>query len=715
MASALNSDAKNATITTNNGKVFTGIVIREDPNSYLLFTGGSHLTIYKHIIANAVFSEGDSLLAPVKDSSFSNQQQNLVPSVSTAPDSPSIQSPDLPNDNNENNSLAYTKADCILLPFEGSTLDQAILDSLQKSYISKIGVIAPTYQIVLRNDNNFSNVARLGLRVTLNKVDQWICSITMFDFSTSAVEFTRNYQAMSPSEAVSFAADGFVKDYLESTKTVSEAVLKEQAVNITTAAALEGRNVDSTTVSVLPATSADIASDIIDVLTADLRQGLGETDAFSVMARDEMEEILKEQAFQLSGACDELTCAVQAGQVIGVSRIVATKLSRTGKNKFAASVSLIDVTTGSIVITASEERSGEMYPTLKRILTNCATVLANKPNSDHQTYIIEQEKALQRKKEFEKRKEKRLSIAIAGGCGYPVFIASEDPDEKLRKYYNKALPTLKDINITEPGYTISPKSLTPDVSLRLGLKLGRKMVVSVLADYQHANWEHNELSLHFTSDIQDTVGSRVDHRFGPTEKKSYEYNSWNNISGGIGLRVPFLESRVVNAGVALGGQYVHGVYQVKYYENRIDNWVWESSYSEGPFIPQGMLRDNILVDTYVKLRGNGFGGRVSGFFEWNLSPSVGLNLEAELFSNFIYGYKGKMTVNSQMISATYIVPEKVTTASDDYKVEMLEYSNEYGDKTSGIFRTDQKHPADAKPFFKEFSTIRLSLAVTMYF
>jgi curli biogenesis system outer membrane secretion channel CsgG len=57
-------------------------------------------------------------------------------------------------------------------------------------------------------------------------------------------------------------------------------------------------------------------------LTDILRSNLGLTGLYQVMERSKMSEILREQGFQQSGACDEASCIVEMGQFLGVTLMV---------------------------------------------------------------------------------------------------------------------------------------------------------------------------------------------------------------------------------------------------------------------------------------------------------------------------------------------------------------------------------------------------------
>jgi len=79
------------------------------------------------------------------------------------------------------------------------------------------------------------------------------------------------------------------------------------------------------------------------------RQQLHQTGRFSVIERQRMEEILKEQGFQLSG-CTSSECAVEVGQLLGVDEMVAGSIGKVGEMYFVI-VRLIDVETAEIIDT----------------------------------------------------------------------------------------------------------------------------------------------------------------------------------------------------------------------------------------------------------------------------------------------------------------------------------------------------------------------------
>jgi curli biogenesis system outer membrane secretion channel CsgG len=65
-------------------------------------------------------------------------------------------------------------------------------------------------------------------------------------------------------------------------------------------------------------------------LTDALRSELGKSGKYQVMERSQMDDILKEQGFQQSGACDEASCAIEIGKILAVNFIgVGTAMQNT--------------------------------------------------------------------------------------------------------------------------------------------------------------------------------------------------------------------------------------------------------------------------------------------------------------------------------------------------------------------------------------------------
>jgi len=77
-----------------------------------------------------------------------------------------------------------------------------------------------------------------------------------------------------------------------------------------------------------------------------LRTELFKTKSFFVIERSQMNEILKEQGFQQTG-CTSTECAVQAGQLIGVAKIIVGSVDKVGE-LYSVSIRIVDVATGKV-------------------------------------------------------------------------------------------------------------------------------------------------------------------------------------------------------------------------------------------------------------------------------------------------------------------------------------------------------------------------------
>ncbi len=90
------------------------------------------------------------------------------------------------------------------------------------------------------------------------------------------------------------------------------------------------------------------------IITDRLRSELVNSGLFRVIERDEMDNVLREQGFQQSGACDDQNCLVEVGQLLGVDRMIAGSIGKLG-TLFTISMRLIDVGSGEIITTVAED------------------------------------------------------------------------------------------------------------------------------------------------------------------------------------------------------------------------------------------------------------------------------------------------------------------------------------------------------------------------
>jgi TolB-like protein len=136
-----------------------------------------------------------------------------------------------------------------------------------------------------------------------------------------------------------------------------------------------------TTVAVLDLDPTSISAEDAQFLSDRLRTELVETGAFTVVEREKMTEVLKEQGFQASG-CTSVECAVQIGRLLNVQQIIAGNIGKIDE-LYSISVRLIDIQSGVILKTATWDYKGKLSEALTEVMPEVAGMLAEKENNSH--------------------------------------------------------------------------------------------------------------------------------------------------------------------------------------------------------------------------------------------------------------------------------------------------------------------------------------------
>lgn len=110
------------------------------------------------------------------------------------------------------------------------------------------------------------------------------------------------------------------------------------------------------TIAIIPLEAKGVSAIEASVLTDRLALELFATGKYRVLERGNMEAILAEQNFQLSGCVSE-ECVVEVGSLLGVESIVAGSVSKFGAT-FTIGLRLINVESGELVRVASYDHSG---------------------------------------------------------------------------------------------------------------------------------------------------------------------------------------------------------------------------------------------------------------------------------------------------------------------------------------------------------------------
>ncbi|MBN1999214.1 PEGA domain-containing protein [candidate division KSB1 bacterium] len=130
-----------------------------------------------------------------------------------------------------------------------------------------------------------------------------------------------------------------------------------------------------TQVAVMNLDASGIDQAAIIALSDRLRSELLNTGRFDVMERDRMDEILKEQGFQQTGACTSTECVVEVGQMLGVERMIAGSVGKVGRI-YTVSARMIDIETGRIMLSKTEDCECPIEKVLTTSIRNIALKLA---------------------------------------------------------------------------------------------------------------------------------------------------------------------------------------------------------------------------------------------------------------------------------------------------------------------------------------------------
>ncbi|MDI6739768.1 MAG: CsgG/HfaB family protein [Candidatus Edwardsbacteria bacterium] len=143
-----------------------------------------------------------------------------------------------------------------------------------------------------------------------------------------------------------------------------------------------------TSVAILDLEPKGVPESEVSALSDQLRTELFQTDAFDVMERGKMQEILKEQGFQQTGACNTDACAVEVGQLIGVEKMIAGSLGKVGRT-YSINLRMIDVKTGRMERSVTRDYAGEIDKLLTVEMKQVAQTLAATVKAGEQPKLAE--------------------------------------------------------------------------------------------------------------------------------------------------------------------------------------------------------------------------------------------------------------------------------------------------------------------------------------
>ncbi|MBD3242764.1 MAG: hypothetical protein GF331_19385 [Chitinivibrionales bacterium] len=80
---------------------------------------------------------------------------------------------------------------------------------------------------------------------------------------------------------------------------------------------------------------------------------------YEVLSRSDIDLILQESRFQQSGACNDESCLVEAGTVLGVEKLVTGTISRVGST-YNLVLKLIDIRSATLESSANQRHAGSV-------------------------------------------------------------------------------------------------------------------------------------------------------------------------------------------------------------------------------------------------------------------------------------------------------------------------------------------------------------------
>ena len=103
--------------------------------------------------------------------------------------------------------------------------------------------------------------------------------------------------------------------------------------------------IEKVNVAVLDLKEVGVPNSTAVLLSDALRSELFKYEKFKLMNREDMKEIMEEQSFQNSGACDTKECYVELGLILGVEKIITGSIGKLGST-FSMTIKMIDIESG---------------------------------------------------------------------------------------------------------------------------------------------------------------------------------------------------------------------------------------------------------------------------------------------------------------------------------------------------------------------------------
>jgi len=116
-------------------------------------------------------------------------------------------------------------------------------------------------------------------------------------------------------------------------------------------------------ISILDFTGEDVSDKLLRACYQKLETSLIESNRFTVIAKNQREQILEEMKFQSSGVCDE-ECAVEIGQLVGAEYLMIGEIIGFA-DLYQVNIKIVNIEKGDVVEKVTEEIEGKLPQLLK--------------------------------------------------------------------------------------------------------------------------------------------------------------------------------------------------------------------------------------------------------------------------------------------------------------------------------------------------------------
>jgi len=141
---------------------------------------------------------------------------------------------------------------------------------------------------------------------------------------------------------------------------------------------LEKKGKITETVAILDFEGRGISAQEAGTLTDRFTSSLGKTEAILIVARQEMNEILKEQGYQSQEGCTSAECAAEVGAMIGVKNIINGSIGKVGET-YTIDAQMINVGSGATVKSVNKTYAGKVDGLIVEIEMMAWDIVSLKP------------------------------------------------------------------------------------------------------------------------------------------------------------------------------------------------------------------------------------------------------------------------------------------------------------------------------------------------